>query len=326
MPAICRIELVLLWAAGSSAFSLVPMGVDASVRVPMDAEHRKAAQEQPENVSPPQAWRTPKVPVRPPVALGGQVLPETWVWDQLAAMSLEVVAPESLALSDTRKERYEFMHIPKTAGTTVERAGKAAGLHWGSKKHAFHGFKMSMPDGNVCSPWHVPGQMLEMPHGPVPYKKAEGVFCVTRHPYNKFVSEYTWRVGLGVLKKRGGYPECSEGSLNNYLQFQLNHVRHGKRWVQDCHFLPQSAFIWDGASGKQWCTEVLRFDDLPNEMSKLMGKWGLPVTIASTNANPSGSRCPGLDTRNLSSHTRHLIRKIYKSDFERLDYDPDTIY
>jgi len=317
-------------AQGSCDLSLLQLGINVSGVGPAGAGPHL----QPSSAT---AWLeaeglrrvalSPRIPVRPPDSHGGPVLPESWVWDQLDMMLPDDVedAPNNF-VSVQQKEKYEFLHIPKTAGTAVEYAGSVSGVFWGSKKPEFRHGRPLMPDGNLCSHWHIPVQMLERLHRFDPYKEAKGVFCVTRHPYNKLVSEYTYRVALGVLNKWAGYPKCSEGALNNYLQFQMNRVKRGKRYVKDCHFLPQSEYIWDDASGTKWCSHVLSFDDLPNEMSRLMNDWSLPVTLASGKKNPSAQKCPGLDTRNLSSHTKHLIREVYKSDFDRLGFDPNKIY
>lgn len=249
-------------------------------------------------------------------------MPESWVWDQLRAMQRKP-RMEAFVQSD-RQERYEFVHVPKNAGTAVESAGNASGIYWGKLNPQLQG-RTKMPDGNECSHWHVPGAQLPPPN---PYVDAEAVFCVTRHPFNRFVSEYTWRLTMLMDIDTGGIKDrCSEEAMNYFLQSSIRNMSGGARWDNDCHFTPQSDFVWDYTTNKTWCTDVLRYDDLPSSFDALMRKWGLPVSLAdATEENRSAKPCSNLDTSALTAETRNLIVETYTSDFERLGYDPDLIY
>lgn len=264
------------------------------------------------------------MPIRPPAGSHESVLPESWVWDELAKRQEELPPKDIMFLAMKNETRYQFMHIPKTAGTAIEHAGKLAGQLWGKQTEGrYHGMP-TMPDGNRCSSWHIPAQTLDVLQLKNPYVDALGVFCVSRHPYNRFVSEYTYRVSLGTFGH--GDHLCSEEALNDYLKKSVLDVLEGRRWIHDCHFLPQSEFIWDFTTGRQWCLDVLRFDNLPSEMEALMVKWNLPVTLAAEKYNPSKAQCPGLSTLNLTMETRIMIATAYWEDFEVLQYDPTLLY
>lgn len=264
---------------------------------------------------------TRTMPVRPPAGSG--MLPESWVWNELATHPDEHPPQDIMFFAKVNETSYEFMHIPKTAGTAIEYAGSSVGQLWGKQSDSFHGYPR-MPDGNGCSPWHLPAQTLDQIHMKNPYNDADGVFCVSRHPYNRFLSEYTYRVRIGVLGH--GDQLCSQQALNKFLQKTLRMVMDGQRWIYDCHFLPQSEYIWDNTTGKQWCSDVLRFDNLPSELEVLMARWSIPVTLAAHKVNPSNKACPDLSTKNLTAETRDLIRTAYKADFELLQYDPTLLY
>merc|ERR1719171_1875937 len=91
-----------------------------------------------------------------------------------------------------KADSLQFLHIPKNAGKTIQNIGLKHGLRWGT--HAFAAIyhqayhMLKMPDGNRCPALHVPPDMVPDPN---PYKGRE-VFCVSRNPYSRAVSEYLW--------------------------------------------------------------------------------------------------------------------------------------
>merc|ERR1719265_927861 len=95
--------------------------------------------------------------------------------------------------------------------------------------------------------------------GQNPYSNRE-VFCVSRDPYSRAVSEYLWvrsRHEHGHLgtKAKGTHAldacpgctileKCSAEGLNHFLQKVLQLVQKGSAFVNRCHMLPQSRYIW----------------------------------------------------------------------------------
>lgn len=217
-----------------------------------------------------------------------------------------------------KKKRLLFAHIPKNAGSTIEDLAHNSGVNWGR----FHvPSNLRMPDGNWCSKWHVPPAYLPAPN---PYENAE-VFCVTRDPYDRMLSEYRYLLnvkwGDGNPRLRKG-PPCTENGLNLFVRDTLLLVAQGQRFISDCHFTPQTEFIW--GPHKQWCTNILRIDTLPGSFNNLMSQKGYPqITLGpKQKKNSMADKCDGLTTANFWPETKQLLNQVYASDFAKLGYQP----
>lgn len=233
-----------------------------------------------------------------------------------------VLALQCLAMARCLEGRLEFLHIPKNAGTTIEVAGRGAGISWGVSNIGFR-FSRRMPDGSACSSYHIPPRHL---HGLSPYAGAE-LFCVTRHPYQRAVSEYSYLLsapwaekyseayGNGIFDK----PACSAEGLNHFVQTVLALHLGGRQYVDNCHHVSQAEFIWDG-SGAQRCAHVLRQEDLPGAFDLLMARRGYPLRLPSEHVNSESHFCRGLSAGSLSEETRRMLRRVYADDFRLLNY------
>lgn len=216
-----------------------------------------------------------------------------------------------------------FMHIPKTAGTLIEEIAKSANITWGMNLDKLHGQEQMSTSGPwtwTCNAYHAPPQYLR---DPSVYQSAE-VFCVTRHPYDRAVSEYTYlnAVPWGSEELPTGSPPCSPANLNSFLRHKLGQFKRAPhmKFINDCHFLPQSEYIW-ADDGRQWCQHVLRLEDFPSEFNKLMKSSGYAMKITKpAKANSYRSSCPGLSSRDLGEPTRQLLDEVYAKDFENLGY------
>lgn len=221
----------------------------------------------------------------------------------------------NLMLYDCKKQkRLLFLHIPKNAGSTIENVAMSSGVAWG--KHMDHGGQ-KMPDGNTCSKWHVPPAYLPNPN---PYNDAE-IFCVTRNPYDRALSEYRylldvkWGWDNPRLRKA---PQCTDQGVNTFLLESLRMVQSGQTFLNDCHFVPQSMFIW--GPQKQLCTNILRIDSLTTSFNALMKQKGYSVTLGAEKKNSKKDVCPGLSTANFWPQTRQLLDTVYAQDFQKLHY------
>jgi hypothetical protein len=218
-----------------------------------------------------------------------------------------------------------FVHIPKNAGTTIEHLGRDHRIQWGMFK--LKG-QQKMPDGNTCNAWHVPPSLLAG-YNPYLHPRAE-VFCVTRDPWERLVSEYVYE--LSVYRKwpkfsrfvRGG-PPCSIKGLNKFAINSINKMLGGERWISDCHMLPQWDYI-ESESGRQYCTSRLSITELTPQFNALMQSHGIPLRMAPHNKkNSAVSTCPKLRAAadlNMKSVlwkvTQNKARRLYSRDFAHI--------
>jgi hypothetical protein len=224
----------------------------------------------------------------------------------------------------------ELIHIPKNAGTSMESAGQANGIFWSATSLDFLGYQ-KMEDGNECSRYHVPPGLLI---GQSPYLKAT-TFCAIRHPYSRAVSEYKYLLSAD-LQGHGGwgrkYAEryhnglydlepCSAEGVNHFIQTTLNLYTQGQKFIDDCHHVRQVDYIWD-STGRQWCSELLKTEELPGSFDKLMAAYGYPIQMADELGYSSHQRCPTISEANLTAGTRRLLDEVYADDFRLLNYTP----
>jgi len=213
-----------------------------------------------------------------------------------------------------------FVHIPKNAGSTIEELGfKTSKIAWG--RYRMFGM-IDMPDGYACSAHHIPpqyspGEIKGM------YATRDRLFCISRNPYERAVSEYTYLLSApkGQIDNETGLVEsfeCTPEGLNNFLQKAMTAVISGKKFIADCHFLPQSEYIWEG--DKQWCTNILRMDGLPGNFNNLMWSLGVNLTLGEKRENTAAHKCPGVSVASLTEKTKAMLNRVYHDDFQKLGY------
>jgi len=242
--------------------------------------------------------------------------------DEVSEMCSSPMARHHYAMSfrqivgEDQKREPLFMHIPKNAGTAVEEAGFHGGRQWGLH---WMGGLMRMSDQKLCVKYHVPPRYLEGN----PYGDAE-VFCVTRHPFERAVSEYTYLLGVEWGSAFSGFlrteAECSPAGLNTFLQSELSIFLNntgGSKFRCDCHFLPQSEYIWD-ADGTQRCQRWIRMEELPGGFNAYMKEKHMPVRLRPSRVNAASCN---VTVDDLSDMTKALLEVVYAEDFQRLGYN-----
>lgn len=152
--------------------------------------------------------------------------------------------------TDKEKDRFKlrFIHIPKTAGTSIENWGRKYGYKWGRFD----------PDTPVNVPgtharagyWHSPAKYWKISNG-VQY------FCVVRDPIDRFISAMNFH-----------YKEYDQLDLNEFIheKFTLDFI-----FSENCKsFLPQVHYVFNSDTDEQFCDFVLDYDYLETEFTRLM--------------------------------------------------------
>lgn len=224
--------------------------------------------------------------------------------------------------------RTEFIHIPKNAGTAIEAAGWAQGrISWGAKMAGLSD-DQTMPDGNTCSKYHVPRHMLSaMSRWYLAPASGVTTVCVTRHPFDRMVSEYRYLLeapwGMKYSEQFNlGFQEfqpCTLEGFNHFVHRALTVYKSGMFYLNDCHQIPQTEYIWD-PDGNQMCTDILRIEDLPDSFNAVMAREGYGVRLTSHHDNSARAECPNIKASSLSELNKAMIADVYTADFKLLNY------
>jgi len=241
----------------------------------------------------------------------------------LASVSLCLSVAAAFVIKFGLRGSLELVHIPKNAGSSVEMAGLAHAINWGIFSLNYEGYQV-MPDGNLCSRYHVPPALFASK--PSPYLNRH-TFCVTRDPVDRALSEYKfllvqpWGPTFADVYQNGlyTYPACSDEGLNHFVQTALMAYQSGSRYLDDCHHLPQVDYIY-GQDGSQMCEHILRLDSLSADFEVLMAQYGYPVRIGGFNQLDSSDTCNDLTRQAFTHQTLQMLRTVYADDFRLLNY------
>lgn len=195
------------------------------------------------------------------------------------------------------EEFLEFIHIPKNAGTTIENIANAKEINWGRFNPSDRHF---VTEGN-CTYWHIPPKYYK------PGSKYENdeTFCVIRNPYDRMVSEYSYR-------HKDNPSKDNADDMNIWLNSHLNdsHVKKGRL---NCHFIPQSEYVKD-TNGNASCNYPIRFENLTSEFNDLMLKKNIDLVMPPNKKDNKSNF--SLTSKDINAENRALIAQYYKHDIE----------
>eukprot|EP00978_Attheya_sp_CCMP212_P035953 scaffold159522_cov49-Attheya_sp.AAC.1 len=239
------------------------------------------------------------------------------------------------------KARLEFLHIPKTGGTSIEVAAGQKGIPWGACH--FNGVHesgrrrwsicphlnitdtASWPDRlSMAGLWHYPLQFLEkfnwnLPSDP--YDNNNGAskcdtsevhyFVVMRNPYDRMVSEFYHRCESETKNCRGN--KNNPKFMNRFMVKKLNVAMNDDYFHDGGHFIPQHDFVFH-ANGTKLVHHILRFENLNGDFDALMEEYSLNISLKeqgrmriTTEANLTAS--------DFLPKTRKIIEEYYAEDF-----------
>ena len=189
-----------------------------------------------------------------------------------------------------------FIHIPKTAGTSVEAYGKKNKIKWG--RH----IKYPRPIKKINTPyWHIPPKYFKKQNSPYKDKK---LFAIVRNPYDRIVSEYKYRKEIFTKNKK----KTNKNDLNKFIHGIESKYKKNK-FCLDGHLIPQNEFIDSN-------TIVLKLENLDKEFPKLMKEYGYPEEILPKSYKTSKN----VSKKDLDKKSINIINKIYHQDFKDLGY------
>jgi hypothetical protein len=176
----------------------------------------------------------------------------------------------------------KFIHVTKTAGTSIEDAAKAKNIYWG-RHHSEYGW------------WH---DTLK----PAIAHKYDW-FMVVRNPYTRILSEYHCRWGGSAAAGR------TKEKMNRFLIAKINRARQNRTGD---HYTEQYRYLYPGAT-----IHVLKFERLREEFDALMTMYGITGLVL-PHENATTKR---FQVSDFSRELVDLINTVYDKDFESFGYD-----
>ena len=223
------------------------------------------------------------------------------------------------------KKELKFIHITKTAGSSIEHIGKKNNIKWGR----FH---------KEYNYWHKPFSNKEKK---LQYKY--DWFLICRNPYKRVISEFYCRWG-GI----GGYVNSinpiEKEQFNNFLINIINYnVNNNYRKttskqtmkknkiiyqilnnrikdtdipisISKHHYVPQYLYL---SQYKDVKVHIIRFENLKEEFENLMKEYNLDITL-NQHINKGNRKKFGIN--DLSDEAISLINDVYHKDFEIFGY------
>jgi len=222
------------------------------------------------------------------------------------------------------KSNIVYLHIPKTAGTSVEQAlAEKEGLvkwppgpkphyaptywygHWEAKGHSFQ-------HATWAEIQEVMGKSIN----------DYTVFATVRDPWARIVSEIKFQMthfalfpGMPSFKTmtRGPF-EVYRKTFNQLVKTKLEALPSNPH-LDDNHWLPQSAFLKTKAGEIDPSIRLIRFSSLSSGLAKLFGALSLPHTQQSKAIHRSFYKEP----KDLfDEEVQKIVQEMYREDFELL--------
>jgi len=212
----------------------------------------------------------------------------------------------------SHEHRCVFVHIPKTAGTSIEQALGMYGNWEVEDRHALFGLISSgiLLDKGFLSSFL---QHLTYPQILSLYQKGEIAdyfsFSVVRNPWDRMVSAYSSLDTHLISTARAQGIDLERLTFAEFLE-QSTIIKH-------IHLLPQHEFITDD-SGRQLVDFIGRFETFTTDFALICDRLG--VNSALPHANRSVTRKDFDYRQYYSRKSRRLIEEIYAMDIELFGY------
>ncbi|WP_062467530.1 sulfotransferase family 2 domain-containing protein [Demequina maris] len=198
-----------------------------------------------------------------------------------------------------------FIHIPKTGGTSIERAFLKA--DWSMELRDGRSGKANPNWVRRTSPQHYQTSVLE---SFLMFERFESVFTIVRDPLRRLVSEFIWSM------RTSDEVDTSPEALEDWTVKTLRRAVRNP-WVLDNHIRPQVEFLHPLA-------HVYRFEDgLGEAMASLRESTGIDVPTKIERALDSSSiaKIRSSDVV-VNDRVKELVANFYREDYRVLGYEP----
>jgi len=199
----------------------------------------------------------------------------------------------------SHKHKAIFVHIPKTAGTSIERAMGIKELDRESYRHRDE----FVIDGVKYALQHYTAEMLMQEEAIRPHWKPYYKFAFVRHPYTRVLSEYFWVKG----KKNQGL-EFDRQDFKDYLKsYYVN--------LNTDHKLSQTQYLYS-SSGILLVDRVFKFEQIKASFNVLSNRLKLKSKLEHAQKSSNSASY----TSKLDGDDKDFIYELYRDDFENFNY------
>jgi hypothetical protein len=189
----------------------------------------------------------------------------------------------------------KFIHITKTAGSSIETVGLEKNKRWGIH-HSEYGF------------WHA-----LFPNKSKALKEKYDWFMVVRNPYKRILSEYHFLAGVFQHKHtKEEFNAFVTKWIKNASNDKESHPMYGRKGGD--HFTEQYKYLDPNVN-----IHILKFENIEEEFNKLMKDYSYDIIL---NKKVQVSKAI-FSIKDFSKETIELIKEVYKKDFELFGYSQD---
>ena len=208
------------------------------------------------------------------------------------------------------KYNFLFVHIPKSAGTTVTIMFKDS--------HDLVGSQRSDPEPKI----HHMGAKQILEH--LPQCSSYFKFAITRNPFDRLLSGYSeFKNEWHRENSDGKHPWPS--NMNQYSNFiEFCEDLKNSDWIKDPHFVPQSSLLYD--EEKLLVDYLAKQENLYHDMLKIKDKIGVneetlkQYILHQDHRRTRGIHSKGHYSSHYTSNTRKIVEEIYHLDFVNFGY------
>lgn len=189
------------------------------------------------------------------------------------------------------ENRAIFIHLPKTAGTSVSQA-------------------LGLPASR-----HVPAKDYIIANEAKFRKYFK--FAFVRNPYDRLVSSYTFLKDGGMNNDDARFAAANVQPYESFEHFVIEGLARSLEIQSWVHFRQQITFVCD-EEGRNKMDFTGRFERLDEDFAHIAKRLGKPVALPVTNKSSRG------DYRSeYNQKTIEIVRRVYAADFDAFGYGLD---
>jgi hypothetical protein len=217
-----------------------------------------------------------------------------------------------------RDHRVAHIHIPKTAGTSIERQFADLGdMHW--NRSSWYG-RIRRPDRWYEDHHLTLRELWSLSLGDI---RGLDAFAVVRNPYQRLISEYRWRHQL-VFKQQVPELTAFETFAEMVAAVPRDLAHNWGRYIAVAdrdhaniliHLRPQWQYVCDPGGRPDPSVEIVRFERLRDDLEPLYRRWGVAT-------RPFGGPRPPVDLAEYyTDESLAVVNTVYDRDFEWFGYE-----